>query len=64
VELVAGTRTKTGLSVRAEWDQGEYPKGTKVSDEELEALPIAYDEWHGEWNYFISPPTRRRQTRK
>jgi transposase len=65
VELVAGTTTKTGLTVRAEWDQGEYPKGIKISDEELAALPITYDEWHGEWNYVLSPPTvKPRKTRK
>jgi hypothetical protein len=58
VELVAGTSTATGLTVRAEWDQGDYPTGTKISDSELAALPITPDQWHGEWNYHIAPPKK------
>jgi hypothetical protein len=32
-----------------------YPKGIKVSDEEMQAINITRDEFHGEWNYTISP---------
>lgn len=65
VELVAGTKTTTGLVVRAEWDQGEYPLGlgAKISEAELKALPITPDSWHGEWNYRISPiPAKPQRT--
>lgn len=65
VDLVAGTKTKTGLCVQAEWDRGDYPIGIKVSDSELAALPVTPDEWHGEWNYRISPsPTKESQPSK
>ena len=57
VNLVAGTKTTTGLTVRAEWDQGDYPTGIKITDDELAALPITPDKWHGEWNYHIFPAT-------
>jgi hypothetical protein len=30
----------------AEWDQGYYPTGTAVSDEELARLPMTRHEWH------------------
>jgi hypothetical protein len=63
VELAAATTTKTGLRVQAEWDQGYYPLGVEISDAELTALPIAKHDWHGEWNYDISPD-RTRVTRK
>jgi Rhodopirellula transposase DDE domain len=36
-------------------DERLYPAGEKVSDEELAKVNIARDEFHGEWNYRISP---------
>jgi transposase len=53
VELIGATTTKTGLTVRAEWDDEVYPIGTKITDKDLDALPIRPNSWHGEWNYAI-----------
>jgi hypothetical protein len=58
VQLIASTTTDTGLTVCCELDTNEYPKGIKISDEEMDALNIAYDNFHGEWNYTISPQER------
>ena len=55
VNLIAATTTTKGLKVRAEIDSAHYPKGIKVTDEELEAIQIKRDEFHGEWNYSILP---------
>jgi Rhodopirellula transposase DDE domain len=55
VELIAATTTKTGLTVRCERDTRTYPKGMKVSDEEMASLNIKRDKFHPEWNYTISP---------
>src|SRR5271166_4315293 len=55
VELIASTKTKTGLTVRCELDTRSYPKGIKVSDAEMETLNIRGDAFHPEWNYTISP---------
>jgi hypothetical protein len=55
VELIAATTTKTGLTMRCELDTQAYPKGIKVSDEEMASLNIKRDEFHPEWNYTISP---------
>ena len=55
VELIANTTTRKGLTIRAELDENEYPTGIKVTDEEMAALNIARDKFHGEWNYTISP---------
>jgi Rhodopirellula transposase DDE domain len=57
VELIASTTTRTGLIVRCELDTRDYPKGIKVSDEEMDALNIEGDVFHPEWNYTISPRT-------
>src|SRR5882762_8787708 len=55
VELIAATTTKTGLTVRCELDTGQYPNGIVVSDAEMAAINIKRAEFHGEWNYTISP---------
>ena len=55
VSLIAATATRKELKVRAELDSKPYPKGIKVTDEELAAIRILRDEFHGEWNYTITP---------
>jgi hypothetical protein len=55
VELIGATTTRAGLTVQAELDQGRYPLGVKVSDQELAAVPIRRHEFHGEWNYGVVP---------
>lgn len=57
VNLIAGTTTRTGLTVRAELDPGSYPKGIKITDKEMRALErnhITRHAFHGEWNYCVS----------
>ncbi|MPY95082.1 MAG: ISAzo13 family transposase, partial [Acidimicrobiia bacterium] len=46
----------SGLKVQAEQDEGHYPRGVKVSDTELAAVPLQPHDWHSEWNYTITPP--------
>jgi transposase len=58
VELIAATTTDTGLRIAAEWDQGDYPRGIKVTKAQLAAVPIEPHDWHGEWNYDILPHKR------
>jgi transposase len=55
VNLIAATTTKTGLKVSCELDRGSYPSGLKVSKEEMRAINLQRDTFHGEWNYTISP---------
>jgi transposase len=55
VNLIAGTKTKSGLEVSCQLDTNTYPKGTKISDNEMKALNLKREEFHGEWNYTISP---------
>ena len=55
VELIAATTTTTGLTIRADHDPGEYPKGVKISDAEPAAVPLTAHDWHGDWNYTIRP---------
>jgi hypothetical protein len=55
VNLIGSTQTRTGLRVRAELDTNTYPKGIKVTDQEMELVLLTKDKFHGEWNYTISP---------
>ena len=55
LNLIANTRTKSGLTVKAELDSGLYPTGVKVSDEEFSSINLVRHSFHGEWNYSIRP---------
>ena len=55
VNSIAATTTRAGLTVHAELDPGSYPTGTEVSDEEMEAVPLARHRFHGDWNYTLLP---------
>ncbi|MGW4569418.1 ISAzo13 family transposase, partial [Streptomyces sp. NPDC004561] len=55
VQSIAATTNRTGLTVHAELDPGSYPTGVKVSDAELNAVPLAGHAFHGEWNYTVHP---------
>ena len=55
VNLIGATTTKTGLKVTAQLDEKTYLKGVKISEQEKQKLNIKRDDFHGEWNYIISP---------
>jgi len=55
VELIAATTTKTGLKVQSRMDTQSYAKGRRVSDDQLAAVNLVPDAFHGEWNYTIHP---------
>ncbi len=55
VNLIAATRTKTGLKVRCVLDQGEYSKAVKVPDEQMARIKLMPHSFHGDWNYTIRP---------
>src|SRR5947199_1840342 len=55
VNTIAATTTATGLRVRAELDTGACPAGVKISNAELDALPLDRHHWHGDWNYTLHP---------
>lgn len=55
VNLIAATTTSKGLKVYAAIDPTPYPRGIKVTDAEFATIQIDRDNFHGEWNYVISP---------
>jgi hypothetical protein len=55
VQLIASTKTETGLNIACDIDRGKYPKGIKIPKAALKELNITYDDFHGDWNYTIAP---------
>jgi hypothetical protein len=55
VDLISHTTTATGLKIRTEIDPASYPKGQKITDEEMQQVQLSPDPFHGEWNYSIAP---------
>ena len=55
VELIAATTTETGLTVQATHDNDWYQKGIKITNTQIDELPLHPHDWHGDWNYTITP---------
>jgi transposase len=55
VQTIAATTTATGLRVHAELDTSAYDTGVKISDRQMDALPLTRHAWHGDWNYTLRP---------
>ncbi|MBI2804397.1 MAG: ISAzo13 family transposase [Planctomycetes bacterium] len=60
VNLIANTTTGTGLIVKAALDTNHYDTEIKVSDEELARLQLQRHEFHGDWNYTITPRRKKK----
>lgn len=60
VNLIGATSTSTGLTVHAELDEGTYPSGIRVTDQEMRALrpQLVEHPFHGDWNYSVLPTVR------
>jgi hypothetical protein len=59
INLIGGTKTRTGLRVKAVLDTNDYETGVKVSDEQLEEIRLRRHKVHPAWNYTISPRSHR-----
>jgi transposase len=55
VNLIASTTTQHGLTVHAMLDEHSYKTGKQVTKEELAALKLKPQSFHGEWNYCLLP---------
>ncbi|MFE4518052.1 ISAzo13 family transposase [Kitasatospora sp. NPDC056783] len=55
VNSIAATTTRTGLRVEAALDTGTYDTGVKVTDAQIDALPMHRHRFHGDWNYTLHP---------
>ena len=59
VNLIGGTRTRTGLKVKALLDTNHYEKGIKIPAQAIAALSLTRHEFHPDWNYTLAPRISR-----
>ena len=59
VKLIAGTRTATGLKVRAVLDRNTYAAGIKLDKKAVADVQLRPASFHGDWNYTILPIPHR-----
>ena len=59
VSLIANTRTRSGLKVKAGLDTRSYEKGLSVSDADMAALNLHGHRFHPDWNYDLKPQAAR-----
>ncbi|MBL3669487.1 hypothetical protein JL475_26580 [Streptomyces sp. M2CJ-2] len=55
IQSITATTTRTGLKVHAELDTGTCHTGVKVTDAEIDALPMTRHRFHGDWNRTLHP---------
>ena len=55
VNLIGGTRTKTGLKVKAILDTNQYETGVELSKKDMDQLLLKRHKTHPDWNYTLSP---------
>ena len=55
INLIGNTTNRGGLIISARLDRRRYSIGKKVSAKELRELNIDRDDFHGDWNYVLSP---------
>jgi transposase len=61
VNLIGHTTTTKGLRIKTALDRGSYDQGVKVSKEQFAGIELRPDQFHGDWNYAISPRARRQR---
>ena len=55
IDLIGATTTRTGLKVHAELDDSLYSTGIKISDSQMNSLPITRHDFHPDWNDTLEP---------
>lgn len=55
VQFIVHSRTTTGLEIRAELDEHEYPRKEAVTDGQLASVRLSPAKFRSEWNYTGRP---------
>jgi hypothetical protein len=58
VNLIGGTRTRTGLKIKAVLDTSEYETGVEISKEEIDQIQLKRHKLHPDWNYNLLPHSK------
>ena len=63
VNLIGGTRTKTGLKVKAVLDTNPYETGVELSSKDMDELHLTRHKTHPDWNYTLAPRTELKSSK-
>ena len=55
VDLIANTKTTTGLKIKARLTRRRYPTGVEIPASEMATLNLKPAAFHGDWNYSLLP---------
>ena len=55
VNLIGGTRTRSGLKVKALLDTRDYTTGATVTPRDMQELRLKRHAFHPDWNYTLCP---------
>ena len=55
VSLIGSTKTNEGLKIKCALDTKKYPKGIKITNDQLEKVKLKRHKFHGDWNYTVAP---------
>ncbi len=61
INTISAVTTTTGLTVTAVLDDGSYPAGVQISDEQITGIEdraLTRHAFHGDWNYTFAPVPR------
>jgi len=65
LNLISGTKTRTGLRIKAKLDTRQYKTGIEITDIQMQSVNLEPHKIHPDWNYTIaSPQTRKRSSCK
>jgi len=55
LNLIAGTKTKTGLEVAVKLNDNEYQRGIKITENQMKEINLTRNTELPQWNYTIYP---------
>lgn len=62
LNLISGTKTRTGLRIKAKLDRKRYETGVEITEEQMRSINLQPHTVHPQWNYTIAPGSARRST--
>lgn len=60
LNLISGTKTRTGLRIKAKLDTKQYEKGVEITEEQMQSIKLEPHKIHPHWNYTIATSSSRK----
>lgn len=60
LNLISGTKTRTGLRIKAKLDTKKYETGVEITDAQMQSIKLEPHKTHPHWNYTILAKSSRK----